>query len=155
MPCDYSKRLKCLSQDKSTSCFKSFTGNKCTCIETDFWDGTRCVPKFLNGVITDNDCKCRHDLGLDWLLYESPYTCYPNNNKRCACPSDQYWNNIKCVPKKTQNDHCTISCQCKENLFLSCESYVNGYSCYDSFNGKRCLCNYITHWWDSSSNICG
>ncbi|RNA32655.1 multiple epidermal growth factor-like domains 10 isoform X1 [Brachionus plicatilis] len=157
LPCDYSQKLKCLSDGEGTSCLTGYTGTMCTCIDTDYWSGTACVPKLLDAVNSDNGCKCRHDLGLQRLPYVSPYTCYANNNpsQQCACPNDQYWGGEKCVSKKTYFDYCTISCQCRENLLLSCQQYTNGYSCYNNFGtGMKCLCNHITHWWNSATSIC-
>lgn len=109
-------------------------------------------------MITDHKCKCRHDLGLNLLSYSSTYTCYTNYdpNKACACPSDEYWSGEKCVEKKKILDYCVDSCQCKEDLGLSCQTYVNGYSCFASFAlGKRCLCNQLTHWWSNGQKKCG
>lgn len=157
-PCDHSLKLRCLSSGEGTSCLTGYPGTRCTCISTDYWDDTSCVPKLLDKVITDNGCKCRHDLGLQRLPFQSPYTCYVDNNpsQQCACPNDQYWGGEKCVPKKSYSEYCTTDCQCKENLLLSCEPYVNGYTCYSDFgSGLKCLCNYITHWWNDGIKKCG
>lgn len=158
IPCDYSQGLKCLSDTEGSSCNSGYGGTKCNCIDTEYWTGSACVPKLLNGLITDHECKCRQDLGLEWLSYSSPYTCYTDfsPDRACACPNDEYWIGEKCVEKKTYFDYCVESCHCKENLGLTCQSYVNGYSCYSTFgSGMKCLCNYLTHWWNNGPKNCG
>ena len=46
VPCDYSKNLKCLENGIGSSCLSGYTGTRCTCIDTDYWNGTNCGIKF-------------------------------------------------------------------------------------------------------------
>ncbi|CAF0905651.1 unnamed protein product [Brachionus calyciflorus] len=117
VPCDYSKQLKCLTTAESTSCYQGFAGKQCTCISTDYWDGTKCVDKKLNKISNTDTCQCRQDLGLERRAYDSTYTCYTNAETNfCACSSTTYWGGEKCIPKKTKGSYCVNSCECQENL---------------------------------------
>ena len=63
---------------------------------------------------------------------------------------------IELVDKKSYSTDCVISCECKEDLGLTCKSYSNAYSCYSSYNGKKCHCsNPVSQYWESSISTCG
>ena len=47
-PCDYSKGLKCILVSQSTSCLTGYTGTRCSCIDTDYWNGAACSKYSLN-----------------------------------------------------------------------------------------------------------
>lgn len=60
----------------------------------------------------------------------------------------------KKVAKKLHLVACDDTCQCREDLGLSCQTFSNGYTCYSSFLNKACLCN-LDYYWDSSLQRCG
>ena len=150
--------MKCFSAGEGSSCFPVYTGTKCNCIDTDYWNGLTCVPKLLDHVITNLTCECRHDLGLESRNYNSIFTCYNNYSpsKTCACENLKFWGGEKCVDKKIQKDYCTTDCQCREDKKLKCQKFdlYDRYSCATNYNGKKCQCQLSTDFWSGLTNGC-
>ncbi|CAF1116559.1 unnamed protein product, partial [Brachionus calyciflorus] len=104
-----------------------------------------------------SSCECREDLDLKCIAYVNSGSCFSfYKGKQCQCPNPttEYWTGTDCVSKNLQSSFCTTSCECREDLGLTCIAYVNSGSCFGFYNGKQCQCpNPSTQYWTGTACV--